>query len=144
MAASEMRNAAADHRVDQFAATGDAQPAVIEESAATALGGVELVHRRVVDDAGDDLALALQRDGNGKQRNAVQEIGGAVQRVDDPAVLGILALHHAAFLHQEGIARARLGEFGEDDLLGLAIGLADIVARSLQRHLEVLDFAEVA
>jgi hypothetical protein len=44
-------------RVRQHAAGADAQAAVVEEGAATALGGVELVGRRVEDHAGNDLAL---------------------------------------------------------------------------------------
>ena len=41
---------------------------------------------RIVDDARDDLAFALERDRNREVRNAVQEVRGAVERVDDPAV----------------------------------------------------------
>ena len=85
---------------------GDAQAAVVHEGAAAALGGVELVHRRIVDDAGDELALALQRDRDGEDRDAVQEIGGAVERIDDPAVLVVLAGDRAALFHQEGSSRA--------------------------------------
>ena len=61
-----------------------------------------------------------------------------------PAVLGVLALDRAALFHQEGITRPRLRKLGENDLFGLAIGLADIVARSLHRDLQVLHLAEVA
>ena len=55
-------------------------------------------------------------------RDAVEEVGGAVERVDDPAVLGILAGHLAALLHEEGVAGAGPRQLGADDLLGLAIG----------------------
>jgi hypothetical protein len=73
----------------------------------------------------------------------VQEIGGAVERVDDPAVLAVVAFDQAALLHQEGVARPRLRQFGEKDVFGLAVGLADIVGRSLHRDLQVLHFAEI-
>ena len=49
----------------------------------------------------------------------------------------------AALLHQERIARPRLAQFGKDDLFGLAVRLADIVARTLERDLEVLHLAEI-
>ena len=91
--------------VGELAAPGDAQAAVVHEGAAAAFGGVKLVHGRIVDDAGDQLALALQRDRDGEYRDAVQEIGGAVERVDDPAVLVVVAGHRAALFHQEGVAR---------------------------------------
>ena len=80
-----MRHAGGDHRVGEVAAAGDAQPPVVEEGAAAALGDVKLVQDRVVDDAGDELALALERDRDGEERDAVQEVGGAVERIDDPA-----------------------------------------------------------
>ena len=53
-------------------------------------------------------------------------------------------LSRAALLHQEGVAGAGAGELGVDDLLRLAIGLADIVAGTFQRDLQVLHLAEIA
>ena len=50
----------------------------------------------------------------------------------------------AALLHQERVAGPRAGELGVDDLLGLAVGLADIVAGTLERDLQVLHLAEIA
>ena len=74
----------------------------------------------------------------------MQEIGGAVERIDDPGVGRVGAGVAAAFLAEEAIAGTRLGQFGAERLLGLAIGGGDEIARSLERHLEVLDLAEVA
>ena len=118
--------------------------AVVHEGAAAALGRIELVHRRIVDDAGDQLPLAFQRDRDGEDRDAVQEIGGAVERVDDPAMLVVVAGHGAALFHQEGVAGPGTRKLGVDDFFGLAVGLADVVARALQRDLQVLHLAEVA
>jgi len=42
----------------------------------------------IVDDALGDLSLVLQRDRYAILRKAVQEIGGAVERIDDPQVVG--------------------------------------------------------
>jgi hypothetical protein len=61
-----------------------------------------------VNHAGDDLALPLQRDRDREDRDAVQEVGRAVERIDDPAMLGVVARHLAALLHQEGVTRPRL------------------------------------
>ena len=74
----------------------------------------------------------------------MEEVGGAVERIDDPAMLVVVALDRAALFHQEAVAGARLRQFGEDDVLGLAVGLADIVAGALQRDLQILHLAEVA
>ena len=130
--------------VGQRIAGRDAQAAVVHEGAAATLGDIELVHDRIVDHAGDDLALALQSQRNGEDRNAVQEIGGAIERIDDPAMGASRAVGGAGFLGQEAIARPRLGEFLDQRLLGLPVGGGDEIARPLDRHLKVLDLAEIA
>ena len=74
----------------------------------------------------------------------MQEIGGAVERIDDPGVGRVGAVVAAAFLAEEAVAGPRLGQLGAQRLLGLAVGGGDEIARALERHLEVLDLAEVA
>ena len=59
---AEMGNAAAEDRLRQLAASRDAQPAIAAKRALTLLGHVHVVVGRIVDDAGDDLPLALQPD----------------------------------------------------------------------------------
>ena len=49
-----------------------------------------------------------------------------------------------ALLHQEAVAGARLGQLAEDDVLGAVVGGGDEIARPLDRHLQLLDLAEVA
>ena len=122
----------------------DAHALVVEEGALAALGDEHLVGDRIVDQAGDDGAVALQPDRDGELRNAVQEIGGAVERIDDPGVGPVGAFVPAAFLAEEAVARARLGKFGAQRLLGLAVGGGDEIARALERDLQILDLAEVA
>ena len=89
-------------------------------------------------------ALALERDRDGELRNAVQEIGGAVERIDDPGVGLVGALALAAFLAEKAVAGPRLGQFGIQRLLGAAVGGGDEIGRALERDLQVLDLAEVA
>ena len=74
----------------------------------------------------------------------MKEIGGAVERIDDPGVAGVGAGGGAAFLAEEAVARTGLGELGFERFFGLAVGGGDEIARALERHLEVLDLAEVA
>ena len=49
-----------------------------------------------------------------------------------------------AFLAQETVGRTRPQQLRLDDGFGLPVSLADIVARSLERNLQVLHFAEIA
>src|SRR5690606_34417770 len=90
VAATKMRNSGGDHCVTQRFAGGNAQTAIVHECATATLGCVKLIHCRVVDHAGHDLALTLERDRNGKDRNAVKEVGRSVEWVNDPAVLIVL------------------------------------------------------
>ena len=77
-------------------------------------------------------------------RDAVQEIGGAVERIDDPAVGLVGALAEAAFLAEKAVAGTRLGQLRKQRLLGAAVGGGDEIGRPLERDLQLLDFAEVA
>src|ERR1700675_1004956 len=77
-------------------------------------------------------------------RDAVQEIGGAVERIDDPAMTLVGAGPGPAFFAEKAGGRPRLGQFLVDDLLGAAIGGGDEIARPLERHLQMLDLAEIA
>ena len=144
VAAAVMRQAAGHHRVGEPRPRRDANPPVVEEGALAALGDEQIVVGRIVDEAGDDGAVALERDRHGEMRNAVQEIGGAVERIDDPAVRVVGAGMRAAFLAEKAVIRPRLGELGAQNLLGLAVGGGDEIARAFERHLQMLDLAEIA
>ena len=98
--------AGGDHRRGQFLAGRDAQALVVVIGAMALFGGVEVVGDGIEHHARHKLAFALQPDGDGEVRNAVHEVGGAVDRIDDEAVGGIGALQHAAFLAQETVAGA--------------------------------------
>ncbi len=88
--------------------------------------------------------LACERDRDREMRHAVQEVGGAVERIHDPGVVGIAARDGAALLHQEAEVRPRLLQLLADRALGFVVGGGDEVARPLGRDLELRDLAEVA
>src|SRR3546814_7624972 len=71
----------------------------------------------------------------------MQEIRGAVERVDDEARLALVALDLARFLHQETPAGARMAEFVVQGALGGLIGLRHEIGGPLLRHLQMLDLA---
>ena len=77
-------------------------------------------------------------------RDAVEEVGGAVERIDDPARLVGIALDLAAFLEQEAPVGPRVAQFLDDRLLGALVGHRDEVGRPLAADLQLLDLAEVA
>src|SRR5262249_491910 len=88
----------------------DPQPFFVEESALAALGDEQVIVGRIVDDAGDNRALAFERNRHRKMRDAVEEIGGAVERIDDECMGLVRALAPAAFLAEKAITRPGVRE----------------------------------
>ena len=135
IAAAVMRQAAGDHGFGEPLPAGDADALFVEEGALAALGDEEVVIGRVVDQAGDDDAVAFERDRNREVRDAVQKISGAVERIDDPALGLVAAFAGAAFLAEEAVIGPRLGKLLAHDGLGAVIGRGHEIARPLQGYL---------
>jgi hypothetical protein len=112
-----------DHAVGQHAARSDPDAAVVHEGAAALFGGEQLVGRRIEHHAGNHFPVALERDGDCELRNAVQEVGGPVERIDDPAMRAVGTLELLAFLAEEAVGRTRFQELVADDLFCLQIRL---------------------
>ena len=74
----------------------------------------------------------------------MQEVGRRIERIDVPSVTLIGSLDASALLHDEAIARTRLGEIVIEGLLRALVGKTDKVARPLHRHLQFADLAEIA
>ncbi len=74
----------------------------------------------------------------------MEEVGGAIQWIDQPAMLSILGFNLTRFFHQEAKIRAGAAQFGVDDFFRFAVGLADVIAWTFERDLKVLHFAEIA
>ncbi len=144
LAAAVMRDAGGDHRFLHVDARGHPQAVGIEAAAFALLGGEHLIGDRVLNQPGDDLAFVLEGEGYGEMRDAVQEVGGAVDRIDDPAIAVVLALDLTGFLHQEADLRPRLRQLDHQDFLGAQIRRRHEIRRALAADLKLLDFAEVA
>ena len=104
--------AGADQALGEFVAHAGADAALVQVRAATARGGEEFVACGVVDHRLGDLAFVLERDRHGILLQAVEEIGGAVERIDDPlVVLVVLGFGDAMtpLLKSHGLDRRRAG-----------------------------------
>ena len=135
---------ARDDRVGEPLAACHPKPRVVQERSLAALGGEELVIGGIVDHSCHDGALALEPDRDREVRDAVQEVQRAVERIDDPAVGRVAADARSAFLAEEAVARPGELELLTQDLLGTPIRRSHEVGRSLERHLQMLDLAEIA
>ena len=132
VAMAVVRQPARDDRVGKPLSAGDADALLVEERALAPLGNEHFLVRGIVDQAGDHGAFALERDRNGELRDAVQEIGGAVERIDDPGVGLVGALAPAAFFAEKAVARPRLHQFGVERFFGAAVGGGYEIGRALQ------------
>src|SRR6186713_843539 len=77
-------------------------------------------------------ALALERHRNCEVRNTVQEIGGAIERIDDPHVALVSALAPATFLAEKTISWPCLHEFCVDGFFGATVCGRYKIGRALQ------------
>ena len=105
--------------------------------AAAAAGGEQLLAHRVVDDAVLDAAAHLAGDRYREHREAVHEVGGAVQRVDDPD--GVAAAAGAALLGEEGVVGVGRADVLDDRALGGAVDLGDEVVAALGGDVQAVE-----
>ena len=94
----------------------DAHPALVQERAASAACREQLVTRRIVDHRLCDVLTMAQGDRHCVLRKAVDEVRRAIERVDDPRVLGFAA--RAGLLGQHGMVRVGLQQQVDDRRLG--------------------------
>jgi hypothetical protein len=77
-------------------------------------------------------------------RQAVEEVGGSVERIDDEARLVGIALDRAPLLERQPPVRAGVAKLLDDRLLGALVRHGDEVGRALAADLELLDLAIIA
>jgi len=139
------RKAGGQERAFHRVVGGDVHPLAVAECAGAVLGGEEEVAQRLVDHAGDGLAVLAQPDRDTPHRKVLEVVRRAVERVDDPRARGLAVARAAALLAQEPVVGTLLADRGHDGLLALAVGIGDpVVARLEVRVLapEVLPVAE--
>src|SRR5262249_62255441 len=86
-----------------------------------------------------ELALLLERDRHREVRDAVQEVGGAVQRIDDEAWrAGRSVAITVTLLEKLEVGGIRAGQHATDDLLRSEVGARDEVACGFLVHSHVL------
>jgi hypothetical protein len=77
-------------------------------------------------------------------RDAVEEIGRPIERVDHPARLVGVALDRPAFLEQHAPVQPRIAQLLDDRLLGALVGHRHEICGALATNLQLFNFAEVA
>jgi hypothetical protein len=99
--------------------------------------GEELLPQRIEDDPVLHAAAHAARNGDREHRKAVDEVRGAVERIDDPLRVALAAA--AAFLGEDRVTRIRLADDLDDLALGGPVDVGDEVVAALGRHLEAVE-----
>ena len=121
------RKSDGDDGIGEGIAGTDADGAAVEGWDAAAEDGPGFVEHGVVDHSEDGFAVVAEGDGDAEVRDAVEEIDGAVDGVDDPLPRGGLVAG-GAFLAEDDVVRASGEDSGFEEDLGFAVeGEFDVV-----------------
>ncbi len=116
--------------------------AVVERTLALCRGEQVVVHR-VEHDCVGDFGAACERHRHGVVRKPMDEVGGAVDGIDDPLVAAALAraFDVPRFLAQDRVLRKRRAQRGDDCVFGFHVGSGHDVAVLLRERGEPLQVA---
>ena len=135
LVAGAVGEAGGDQAVGEPDALGNAQAPVVEISTASARGSKQVIAGRVIDNRLLDATLDRQRNADAVNREAVNEVGGAVQRVDDPHEVGVFGAVLAARLFgQNAVARVGGQQRFDDGSFGGVVDLGDEIVGLLGRY----------
>ncbi len=115
---------------------------IVEVRAAAARRSEELLAHGIVDHRMLEPTLLLAGDGHRERREAVQEVGRAVERIDDPD--GVVLAAAAALLGEHRVVRIVVADDADDFLLRVAVDLAHEVVAPLGGDGEGLQPIEAA
>src|SRR3989338_3199726 len=136
------REAGAQEGAVEVQRATDADAPVVKLGAAAARGGVQFILERVEHHCLLEPALVLQTDGYRKLGVAVKEVGGAVERVDDPEV--IITWMLAGFFRKNAVVRIGRAHGPDDFGLGHAVDLAHQVVTPLGFDRQTVEPVEMA
>ena len=102
----------------------------LSSGAAAGLSAEHLVAQRVDDDADEWLIPIEQRHGDTDVGDPVDEVDGAVERIDDPAPP--TSRGGPTFLGEDGIVGAVAAQVAEDHLLGGTVDFGDRIVEGLE------------
>ena len=114
---------------------------LVKECTFAPLGNEHFFVRRIVDQTRHHGCFTLKRDGDCELWNAMQKVGGAIERIDDPCMGFVSALAVATFFTEKAITRPCLHQLGMERLFGTAIRGGHEIGRAFQRDLQFFKLA---
>src|SRR5690606_36684011 len=114
------RKAGAQQRAFEALARADTQAGPVERCTTATAGGEFFQANRVEHYRVLEATAVFARNANGIVWNAADEVGGAIQWIDDPEVVGTVsgALREPAFLTEDAVIGVGLAQRGHDQLFG--------------------------
>ena len=123
----------ADQRPRRVERLGEGQGDAVERRRLAGAAAEELAADRRVDHAEAWMPALEQADRDRPLIVAAHEIGGAIDRVDDPEPPAAAVLA-TAFLAEDTVLREELAQFGGDEAFDGLVGLGDEVEMPFHRH----------
>ncbi len=123
MVGTQAGESGGEHGVLELGFGGDLNGFVVESGALVALGEEQFVQDGRVDGAEDGLAVVFERDGDGVVGLFVEEGGGAIDRIDNPAEF--IAGMAAGFFAEDGMSRISTLDLVNDKLFDSQVGFGD-------------------
>lgn len=125
-----VRETCAQKPLYQGISRGHLEPIAVQKRAVARLSSEELVPNRVIDRAYDELAVVLQPNGYREVRVAMGVIGGSIEGVDDPTIVGTSA-GIASLFGENLMVRKAAPQHRDDSVLGSLVRVCDEVNESL-------------
>jgi hypothetical protein len=138
------RNTSGQNAITQGLASGDPQALVIVEGPTASLSPIEVIGDWIIDNASNQAPFPFQRNRDRQMRNGVDEIGRAIDGVDNPAIGLVGAFDHAALFTQKAIAGARFAQLFKQDFFSLEISSGYKIGRALFCQLQIFNFTEIS
>ena len=134
--------AGAEQRTVQVLALGNAQAAIVEVCSTAAAGGKQLVMHRIIDDRMLQAVKVANGNGDADLWHAVDEVGGAIEGVNDP--LEVFIGDAAAFLGEDTMLGVGATDNLHDGRLGALIDVRDKVIVRFAGDADFIDPVEAA
>ena len=135
------REASGENRAVEIASGAAAQTVTVKLRALTAYGGEEFVAHRIVNHRHFGTAFNAYGDRNREVRQAFDKIGGAIQRIDNPLNVLIVARQFATLFSNDGVLRVGFANHFDNQSFCITVNIGNkVVAAFLARFDRVRGF----
>ena len=134
------RNAGADQCAIQRSAITNTDTLAVQRGAVTTAGAVLFLFQRVENHRVLKTTTVLNSNGHGKMRNAIDKVGGAIERINDPEVIFAFTLTFtvAALFTVKTVVGVGFAQRSNDGFLSSLVHFGDKVIAALDLNIDVV------